>query len=94
LVDHNNFQKAARFVFWFFGFVVFLFIFLWGDFLFSFYVANSICPSILGTDVALWESWIVTFLRIQQLKAINHYIPIDQPRLGVCFAFALCCVVM
>jgi tetratricopeptide (TPR) repeat protein len=44
--------------------------------------AASNCPSILGTDVTLWEKWICTFARIKQLKAISRFIPVDNPRLG------------
>lgn len=44
--------------------------------------AASNCPAILGTDVTLWEKWICTFARIKQLKAISHFIPVDNPRLG------------
>lgn len=44
--------------------------------------AASNCPQILGTDITLWEKWICTFARIKQLKAISHYIPVQNPRLG------------
>lgn len=40
------------------------------------------CPQILASDINLWEKWICTFARIKQLKAISHYIPVDNPRLG------------
>lgn len=40
------------------------------------------CPQILGSDVKLWEKWIVTFSKIKQLQAISHYIPVENPRLG------------
>lgn len=44
--------------------------------------AASNCPQILASDINLWEKWICTFARIKQLKAISHYIPVDNPRLG------------
>ena len=48
----------------------------------DFQKAASNCPQILGTDITLWEKWICTFARIKQLKAISHYIPVENPRLG------------
>ena len=38
------------------------------------------CPVFLGTDVKLWENWITTFVKCQQLKAIRPYIPIANPK--------------
>lgn len=53
----------------------------------NFEKAASMCPQILGNNVKLWESWIVTFSRIKQLKAISHRIPIDNPRLVCAFGY-------
>lgn len=44
--------------------------------------AAAQCPSILGPDADLWESWIYAFAEARQLKAIAGYIPVMEPTLS------------
>ncbi|KAJ1418625.1 hypothetical protein B484DRAFT_481595 [Ochromonadaceae sp. CCMP2298] len=39
------------------------------------------CRRLLGTDAALWESWVYRFIEAQQLDAVVGLVPLDAPRL-------------
>eukprot|EP01135_Chromosphaera_perkinsii_P002515 Nk52_evm31s224 gene=Nk52_evmTU31s224 len=48
----------------------------------EFVAAAQICAKVLKNDSKLWENWIFTFAKINQLKAISELIPTENPRLS------------
>ncbi|XP_071956402.1 vacuolar protein sorting-associated protein 41 homolog [Antedon mediterranea] len=44
--------------------------------------AASLCSSVFGKNKDLWEEWVYIFAKIQQLKVISPYIPLQDPRLS------------
>jgi hypothetical protein len=37
-------------------------------------------PEVFGTDLKLWERWILTFLKVDKLSAISPFIPTSRPQ--------------
>ena len=37
-------------------------------------------PEVFGTDLKLWERWILDFLKMDKLSAISPYIPTSRPQ--------------
>ncbi|XP_033100786.1 vacuolar protein sorting-associated protein 41 homolog [Anneissia japonica] len=44
--------------------------------------AASMCQTVLGKNKELWEEWVYVFAKLQQLKVISPYVPLQDPRLS------------